>query len=82
MWQIDDMLVDDGCFMLIGFDELIRVDADHQIVASLFGMVLQIQVPDMKHVEDALCVADMVMFGHRLLQKTTLCRSMGYSITR
>ena len=59
------LFADDGRFILIGFDEFIRVDADHQIVASLFGMIQQVQVPDMKHVEDALCVADMVMFGHR-----------------
>lgn len=47
----------DRGMMLVVHDELVRGDADYKIIALFLGPAQDVEVPDVKHVEDTGCIA-------------------------
>ena len=52
----------DRRFMLVALDELIRIDANYQVIAALLRVIQKVQMSYVEHVIDALGVSHAVMF--------------------
>ena len=55
-------LGDNGKFVLVLRHQFIGIHADYEMLTQIPGIVEKIQVSDMEHIVDALCITYLVFF--------------------